>query len=74
MLFEREIGHQAFESDVLLLPPAAVGGVRSRPDARTSFPSVEGGVADAELSAVVTNRDSTLGLPAGIDDLLFREL
>ena len=49
MLVEREIGHEPFQPAVLVLPPAAAGGVRSCPDARTSFPGVEGRVADAEL-------------------------
>ncbi len=35
------------------------------------FPDVEGGVADTELPAQITDRGATLGLSDGIDDLLF---
>ena len=73
MLVEREVGHQAFEPGVLLLhlpQPTEFAHAQMRV---LLFPGVESGFADAELPTEVANRGSALGLPDGIDDLLFGE-
>ena len=70
---EREIAHEPFQPTVLffhLLQPAEFAHAQMRV---LLFPGVEGGLADAELPAEVANRGPTLGLPDGIDDLLFGE-
>ena len=73
MLVEREIRHQAFEPGVLLfhLPqPAEFAHAQMR---IRLLPRIEGGVTDAELPAEIADRGTTLGLPDGLDDLLFGE-
>jgi hypothetical protein len=70
---DREIGHEPFQPAILffhlpqpsLFTPAEVGVLL--------FPGLEDSLADAELPAEVAYRSPTLGLPDGIEDLIFGE-
>ena len=73
MLVEGKIGHQPFEPGLLLfhLPEPTQS---AHTEVRVLlFPGVEGGFTDAQLPTEVADRSATLGLPDGIDDLLFGE-
>ncbi len=73
MLVEREVGHQPFQPAVFFfyLPqPAEFTHAQVR---EFLLPRIEGSVTDAELPAEIADRGTTLGLPDGIDDLLFGE-
>ncbi len=73
MFVEREVGHQPFESGVLLfhLPQSAEFAHAQMPI--LLLPGIEGGLADTQLLAEITNRGATLSLSDGIHDLLFGE-
>ena len=73
VLVEREVRHQPFESGIFLFhlaQPAEFAHAQMR---ILLFPGVERGRTDPELSAEIADRGPTLGLPDGIDDLLFGE-
>ena len=73
MLVEGEIGHQPFESDVLLFQLPKSTEFTHAEVGILLFPCVEGLLGDAELPTDIPNRGATLGLPNGIHDLLFGE-
>ena len=73
VLIEREIRDQPFESGIFffhLAQPAEFAHAQMRV---FLFPGLECGLTDAQLPREIADRSSTLGLPDGIDNLLFGE-
>jgi hypothetical protein len=73
VLVEGEIGHQPFEPGVLLFHLPQSTQFAHAEVGVLLFPGVEGLLSDAELPTDIPDGGATLGLPDGIDDLLFGE-
>ena len=74
VLVEREVGHQPFEAGVFLFQlPQSAEFTHAEKGIRL-FARVGGLFGSPELPTDLPDRSPALGLPHGIDDLLFREL
>lgn len=73
MLVEREIGHQPFQPTVLFFELLETAQITHPQVVVLLLPWIEGLLGDSELATEVADRGAGLGLPEGIDDLLFGE-